>query len=134
MTISQRLRAQFLVALNQRDWDTVDELVGDAADELGGDQEAMDYFRAHVLPESSLEARRSFWQYAMGPEGYDGFIQNMVEAVVLRLEAADLCLGTDFSVGPGKVYVKPLALELLQSFYTPGQFASLSIILECPNV
>lgn len=131
MTISQRLRAQLLVALSQHDWDAVDDLIGDAADELGGDQEAMDYFRAQVLPQAALETRKQFWQHAMTPEQYSQFLEHMVETVVMRLETADYVLGQDFSVGPGAVYLKPLPMELLQSFYTTGQFASLSLILQC---
>ena len=129
--ISQRLRAQLLVALGQHDWDAVDDLIGDAADELGGDQQAMDLFRSQLLPQASIETRRQFWQHAMTPEQYSSFLEHMVETVVMRLEAADYLLGQDFSVGPGAVYLKPLPMELLQSFYTPGQFASLSLILQC---
>ena len=131
MTISQRLRAQLLVALGQHDWDTVDDLIGDAADELGGDQEAMNYFRAQVLPQASLETREQFWRHAMTPEQFSEFKEHMVETVVMRLETADYVLGQDFSVGPGVIYLKPDCHELLESFYTSGQFASLSIVLQC---
>ena len=131
MTISERLRAQLLVALSQHDWDTVDDLIGEAADELGGDQEAMNYFRAQVMPQASLETRKQFWQHAMTPEQFSEFMGSMVETAVMRLEAADYVLGQDFSVGLGVIYLKPDCFELLESFYSSGQFASLSLVLKC---
>jgi hypothetical protein len=134
MTISQRLRAQFLVALTQRDWEAIDGLIGDAADELGGEEDAMSYFRAQVLPEASLATREAFWRHAMSPEQFDEFAANIVGAATGRLEAAGLTLGADYSVGPQRVYLTAAARQVLEEHYTLGQMASLSIFLETPNV
>lgn len=134
MAISQRLRAKLLVALSQHDWDSVDELIGEAADELGSDKEAMHYFRSQVLPQAALGTRDAFWRQAMTPEQYEEFIGNMVDAVSLRLESKEFVLGTDYSIGPGRVYLTDLAMAALVGFYTPAQMASLSIVLTCPDV
>ena len=134
MTINQRTRAQLLVALSQHDWEAVDELIGDLAEDIGSEQDALDYFRAHLLPEVALPARQAFWQHAMTPEQYEEFIGNMVDAIGARLEATGFQLGSDFSVGPGVIYLKPVCRGCIEEHYTARQLASLAIVLRFPDV
>ena len=123
---------QLLQALSDQDWDQLDELMNDLAEAVG-EQDAQDHLRNNLLPQLSTAAVEAFWRYVMTPEQYDQFIENMVDTVVARLEAAGYNLGSDFSIGLETVYVKPHCLEFIREQYPPERLASLFIILSCPD-
>lgn len=129
----QHYRERMLHALTWLDWEAVDELIGDAADELGDEAAAMAFFRSDVLPRASVKVRRAFWQHAMTPEQFSSFIENMLGAVTSRLEAKGFQLGLDYSMAPGRVYVNDLAMAALCGYYTPAQMASLELVIATPS-
>jgi len=134
MTIPGRLRAELLVALQSQDWERLDDTLTDLADELGGEEQAQDLFRAELLPDASVEMREAFWRQAMTDDQFDGFIENMTMAATARLRASDYELGKDFSFaqredGLRLLVISDKARAFLAGFYEKPQMASLSIVL-----
>ena len=128
-----KTRAQLLLALSQSNWDQLDELMDDLAEAMG-EQEAQNYLRNSVLPNSSTTSVEAFWRHVMTADQFDELMEQMAMATTHRLEAEDFQLGVDFSYSIRSDGLKQLLLnddckEALLRLYEGPRYSTLRILL-----
>lgn len=132
-TAPPNTRAQLLLALSQNNWDQLDELMDDLADAMG-DQEAQEYLRNSVLPNSSAATVEAFWRYVMTDDQFNELVENLAMATTHRLDAEGCRMGSDYSYnlradGSRQLLLSESALALVKTFYSPARFSTLRILL-----
>lgn len=133
VTAPPHARAQLLLALSQQNWGQLDELMDDLADALG-EQQAQDYLRNKLLPQTSAATVEAFWRHVMTSEQFDELMENMAMATTHRLEAEGFALGVDFSYsiredGLRQLLCNDTAKAVLATLYEGPRFSTLRILL-----
>lgn len=133
VTAPPHARAQLLLALSQQNWGQLDELMDDLADALG-EQQAQDYLRNKLLPQTSAATVEAFWRHAMTAAQFDELMENMAMATTHRLEAEGFTLGVDFSYniredGLRQLICNDTAKAALATLYEGARFSTLRILL-----